>query len=104
MDAETTEAIRHAGNLQNILNQHRLLLEREPTDADGKENSFRIQRNDHCLASLISSFYKTIFHLRFFRQTRLRKCSTMLFLVAMNIKLRFSCSVNRGNAVNFFRS
>ena len=44
MDAETTEAIRHQGNLQTILHEQRLLLEREPTNADGKENSFRIEK------------------------------------------------------------
>ncbi len=38
MDAETTEAVRHAGNLQNIINQHRILLEKRPKNADGKDH------------------------------------------------------------------
>jgi hypothetical protein len=49
MDAEITDAIRHAGNLQNIVDQHRILLETRPTNEDGKEKIifeflFRISR------------------------------------------------------------
>lgn len=36
MDAETTQAVRHVGNLQNIINQHRFLLEQRPKNEDGK--------------------------------------------------------------------
>ncbi len=42
MDAETTEEIRQAGNLQNIVNQHRILLERRTGNQDGKKKSIRI--------------------------------------------------------------
>jgi len=38
MDADTTEALRHVENLQNTVNQHRILLERRPKNEDGKEN------------------------------------------------------------------
>ena len=44
MDADTTEAVRHAGNFQNIVQQHRVLLERRPRDKDGKEDSLDILR------------------------------------------------------------
>jgi hypothetical protein len=44
MDTETTEAVRNAGNLQNIVNQQRILLEQRPQNEDGKKNSMRILR------------------------------------------------------------
>jgi hypothetical protein len=42
MDADTTEAVRHVENLQNIVNQHRILLERQPNNEDGKENFLKL--------------------------------------------------------------
>jgi len=47
MDTETTEAVRNAGNLQNIVNQQRILLEQRPQNEDGKKNSIRILRKRH---------------------------------------------------------
>lgn len=35
MDAETTDAVRQAGNLQDIVNQQRALLEGRPSNTDG---------------------------------------------------------------------
>lgn len=37
MDSEITKAVRHAGNLQKMVNQHRMLLERRPKNDDGKK-------------------------------------------------------------------
>jgi hypothetical protein len=42
METEATEAVRQAGNLQNVVNQHRILLERRPKNEDGKENIIRM--------------------------------------------------------------
>jgi hypothetical protein len=36
MDAETTDEVRQAGNLQDIVNQQRILLEGRPPNEDGK--------------------------------------------------------------------
>jgi hypothetical protein len=53
MATETTEAVRQAGNLQNVVNRHRLLLEKRPRNEDGKENRLRVltKKNDETEAS-----------------------------------------------------
>jgi hypothetical protein len=42
MQVATTRAVRQAGNLQNIVNQHRISLERQPKNKNGKVNWMRI--------------------------------------------------------------
>lgn len=38
MEVEATETLRQAETLQNIFNRHRVLLEGQPTNPDGKVN------------------------------------------------------------------
>jgi hypothetical protein len=45
METEATEAVRQAGNLQNVVNQHRILLESRPKNEDGKENIIRMNKS-----------------------------------------------------------
>jgi hypothetical protein len=42
MQAAATESVRQAGNLQNIVDQHRISLERRSRNKDGKVNWMRI--------------------------------------------------------------
>jgi hypothetical protein len=49
MDVETTDAVRQAGNLQDIVNQQRVLLEGRATNEDGNESSDNILSLFYCL-------------------------------------------------------